>query len=104
MTHDPSTPSGDHGPNYDGDRRQPRRQWPTETTARDIFSKIGIDIDDVDEMREVAADLYWIRRQRRGHQDRVKMTWTSIISSLVAALVAAAGVIASNLWNKGSTH
>jgi hypothetical protein len=97
LTNDPSPPSDD--------RRGSRRQWsPAEPTSRDIFSKIGIDIDDVDEMREVAADLYWIRRQRRGHQDRVKMTWTSVISSIIAAMVAAAGVVFSNLWNKGSIH
>jgi hypothetical protein len=81
--------------------RNPIRQ-PTEE-AREVFSKIGIDIDDVDSLRELAADLYFIRRMRQNHQTRVTMTWTSTIAAIVSAVIGGAAVIVSNLIHTKGT-
>ena len=69
--------------------------------AKEAFSKVGIDIDDVDDMRELSADLYFIRRMRQAHQTRINMTWTSTIAAVVSALVGAAGVVITNMIHTG---
>jgi hypothetical protein len=70
-------------------------------SASDIFQRIGIDIEDVDSVRELAADLYYLRRQRVGHQARVSMTWTTVISAVASAIVGALGVILASLLHAG---
>jgi len=70
--------------------------------ASEAFSRLGIDVDDVDDMRELSADLYFIRRMRQAHQSRINMTWTSAIAAIVSAIVGAAGVVITNLLHKGT--
>lgn len=81
-------------------RAQTHSRYPQES-ASDIFHRIGIDIDDVESVREVAADLYYLRRQRISHQSRVSMTWTTVISAVASAIVGAMGVILATLLQAG---
>ena len=82
--------------------RPPAIRHMSDDTA-DVFIKLGIDPYDVDSLREMAADLYYLRRLRITHQTRVTMNWSTVISAIASAIVGALGVILSQfLSHRGS--
>lgn len=85
---------------HSGDDRRTRilqRFNDTEATVREAFRQIGIDIDDVDTVRELAADLYFLRQQRTNHQSRMKTVWTAVITTIISVVAGAASVAISTL-------
>lgn len=90
----------------DRDRRQHHENCSSavkEEAIREAFLRLGVDINSVDDTKELAADLYFLRRTRHGQQNRVTMTWMTAISAIVSALVGAGSVVLSNILHTGKS-
>jgi hypothetical protein len=79
-------------------RRSVTRRMSEDTV--DVFVKLGIDPYDIEALREMAADLYYLRRQRLSHQQRVSMNWTTFISAIASAAVGAFGVLFAEILSR----